>query len=155
MLNNLLLNSLKAETFWDKISLNNCTWWHHKSLMDMGNHRYGTYDSLYIKSKQINKTDLLPILQTLLSGSKLKRKGLKELSFCHKLWFSNNDKKNDSLKYLRLKSSGCKDIAIVKLEFVAKTQFLWIKKCSVITLFCLERFFYSQIPFIDSRASRY
>ena len=24
--------------------------------MDMGNHRYGTYDSLYIKSKQINKT---------------------------------------------------------------------------------------------------
>jgi len=31
---------------------------------------------------------------------------------------------NDSLKYQRLTPSGCKDIAIWKSEFVAKTQFL-------------------------------
>ena len=31
---------------------------------------------------------------------------------------------NDSLKYLRLTPSGCKDKVIVKLEFVAKTKFL-------------------------------
>ena len=31
---------------------------------------------------------------------------------------------NNSLKYQRLTPSGCKDIAIWKSEFVAKTQFL-------------------------------
>ena len=31
---------------------------------------------------------------------------------------------NVSLKYQRSTSSGCKDIGITKIEFVAKTQFL-------------------------------
>ena len=67
----------------------------------------------------------------------------KELSFGHKLWFSYPyifsfqcrrpkifqtmnyfRSNNDSLKYLRLTPPGCKDIAIWKSEFVAKTQFL-------------------------------
>ena len=69
---------------------------------------------------------------------------VKELSFCHKLWFSNpyfyvsiyrrplifqtiNSfwSNNDSLKYQRFTSSDCKDIVIIKSEFVAKTQFLY------------------------------
>ena len=68
----------------------------------------------------------------------------KELSFCHKLWFSNFNivatqcgrplifqtmnsvrSNNVSLKYQRFTSSGCKDIGFTKTEFVAKTQFLW------------------------------
>ena len=32
---------------------------------------------------------------------------------------------NVSLKYQRFTSSGCKDIGITKIEFVAKTQFLY------------------------------
>ena len=32
--------------------------------------------------------------------------------------------KNLSLKYLRLKPKGCKEIEIRKFEFVAKTQFI-------------------------------
>ena len=67
----------------------------------------------------------------------------KELSFCHKLWFSypyifafqcrrpylfqtmnHFRSNNDSLKYHRLTPLGCKYIAIWKSEFVAKTQFL-------------------------------
>ena len=32
---------------------------------------------------------------------------------------------NMSLKYQRFTSSGCKDIRITKIKFVAKTQFLW------------------------------
>ena len=39
---------------------------------------------------------------------------------------------NNSLKYQRFTPSGCKDIAIVKSESVAKTQFL-----------CLHRIFFS------------
>ena len=45
---------------------------------------YGTYDSLYIKSKQINKTNGF-ITYITNSFKWIKRKGLKELSFCHKL----------------------------------------------------------------------
>ena len=30
-----------------------------------------------------------------------------------------------SLKYQRFTTSGCRDIGITKIEFVAKTQFLW------------------------------
>ena len=67
----------------------------------------------------------------------------KELSFCHKLEFSNPyifatgwrkplilqtymiwSNRNHSLKYLRSMSLGCKDIGIGKSKFVAKTQFL-------------------------------
>ena len=36
-----------------------------------------------------------------------------------------------SLKYHRFTASGCKDIEIRKFEFVAKTQFLWIKSNKV------------------------
>ena len=69
---------------------------------------------------------------------------LKELSFCHKLWFSNSYlAKNNlathslrplifqtinsvrsnslSLKYQRFTSSGFKDIGVRKCKFVAKT----------------------------------
>ena len=72
---------------------------------------------------------------------------LKELSFCHKLWFSNpyisaslcrrplifqnmNSVRtnNPSLKYLRFRLLGCKDIGIGKFEFVAKYQFLYSLK---------------------------
>ena len=35
---------------------------------------------------------------------------------------------NVSLKYKRFTSSGCKDIRITKIEFVAKTQFLSFDK---------------------------
>ena len=71
-------------------------------------------------------------------------KPFKELSFCHKLWFSNFNivatqcrrplifqamnaarSYNVSLKYQMSTSSGCKDIGITKIEFVKKTQFLW------------------------------
>ena len=67
----------------------------------------------------------------------------KELSFCHRLWFSNFNisatqcskplifqtmnavrSYNVSLKNQRFTSSGYKDIRITKIEFVAKTQFL-------------------------------
>ena len=37
--------------------------------------------------------------------------------------------KNVSLKYERYASPGCWDIGIIKLGFVAKTQFLYIKLC--------------------------
>ena len=36
---------------------------------------------------------------------------------------------NISLKYQRFTPSGHKDIGIRKLEFVTKTQFLWLKCC--------------------------
>ena len=39
--------------------------------------------------------------------------------------------KSLSLKYHRFTASGCKDIEIRKFEFVAKTQFLWIKSNKV------------------------
>ena len=74
---------------------------------------------------------------------------IKELSFCHKLWFSypyifatqcrrtlifqtmNHVRPNNlSLKYHRFAPSGCKDIQIRKFEFVAKTQFFLEKKKS-------------------------
>jgi len=67
----------------------------------------------------------------------------KELSFCHKLGFlnpnffktkcrrplifqtmSSGGSNNVSLKYERFASSGCRDLGIKKLRFVAKTQFL-------------------------------
>ena len=67
----------------------------------------------------------------------------KELSFCHKLWFSNsynlathslrplifqtiNSLRSNSLslKYQRFTPSGCKDIGVRKCKFVAKPQFL-------------------------------
>ena len=69
----------------------------------------------------------------------------KELSFYHKLKFSNlfifvtwwrepyifqteiiRSDRIHSLKYLRSMSMGCKDIRIRKSEIVAKTQFLWV-----------------------------
>ena len=69
---------------------------------------------------------------------------LKELSFCHKLWFSNSDNLTTrfprplifqtinsvrlnslSLKYQRFTPSRCLDIGVRKCEFVAKTQFLY------------------------------
>ena len=72
------------------------------------------------------------------------KKEIKELSFCHKLWFSNsynlathsprplifqtiNSVRSNSLslKYQRFTPSGCKDIEVRKCDFVAKTQFLW------------------------------
>ena len=72
------------------------------------------------------------------------KKIIKELSFCHKLWFYNpyifatlwcklwyyKLRQLDlteffCLKYQRSTTSGCKDIWIKKWEFVAKTQFLW------------------------------
>ena len=37
------------------------------------------------------------------------------------IWYNNIH----SLKYLRSTTVGCKDIRIIKSEFVAKTQFLW------------------------------
>ena len=68
---------------------------------------------------------------------------LKELSFCHKLRFSNSynlanrfprplifqtinsgSPNSLSLKYQRFTPSGCKDIGVRKCKFVAKTQFL-------------------------------
>jgi len=33
---------------------------------------------------------------------------------------------NLSLKYLTFKTSGCKDLGIMKFEFVAKTQLLYL-----------------------------
>ena len=69
---------------------------------------------------------------------------IKELSFCHKLEFSNLyifatgwrkplifqtymiwSNRNHSLKYVRSMSLGCKDIGIRKSKVVAKTQFLY------------------------------
>ena len=68
----------------------------------------------------------------------------KELSFCHKLWFSNpfvfatqcnrpnifktmNSVRLNSisLEYQRFTPSGCEVIDFRKFEFVAKTQFLY------------------------------
>ena len=68
---------------------------------------------------------------------------LKELSFCHKLRFSNSynlanrfprplifqtinsgSPNSLSLKYQRFTPSGCKDIGVRKCKFVAETQFL-------------------------------
>ena len=61
----------------------------------------------------------------------------KELSFCHKcripLIFQTMNHirpHNLSLKYPRFTTSGCKDIGIIKIQFVAKTQFL----CSILTI---------------------
>ena len=70
----------------------------------------------------------------------------KELSFCHKLRFSNyynlatrfprpmifqtiNSGRSNSLnlKYQKFTPSVCKDIWVSKFKFVAKTQFLYIK----------------------------
>ena len=72
------------------------------------------------------------------------KRNTKELSFCHKLWFSipnfiatqcrrplifqtMNDviSKNVSVKYQRCTSSGCRDTGIKKSEFVAKTKLLY------------------------------
>ena len=66
----------------------------------------------------------------------------KELSFCHKLWFSHFNifttqcqtsnsvgSNNLSLKYQWFTSSGFKDIEFRKFEFVARTQFLYSMKC--------------------------
>ena len=61
---------------------------------------------------------------------------VKKLSFCPTLWFSypyiqtiNHFRSNyDSLKYQRFTPSGCKDVALLKSEFVAKTQFLYEEK---------------------------
>ena len=68
----------------------------------------------------------------------------KELSFCHKLWFSNPvifatrycrslifqtmncASYSLSLKYQWFTPSGCKDIRIRIFEFVTKTQFLFL-----------------------------
>ena len=69
---------------------------------------------------------------------------VKELSLCHKLWFSNPyifgfqrrkplkfqtmtfvRSNNISLKYQRFTTLGSKDIGIRKSEFVAKNQFLY------------------------------
>jgi len=48
----------------------------------------------------------------------------KELSLCHKLWFSNHYiYKSQLLKYQTLKPPGCKDIGIIKFEFVPKPNF--------------------------------
>ena len=66
----------------------------------------------------------------------------KELTFCHRLWFSNFNivatqkrrplifqtmnavrSNNVSLKYQRFTSSGYKVIGFTKIEFVAKSQF--------------------------------
>ena len=74
----------------------------------------------------------------------LKNCWTKELSHCHKLWFSNlyifvikcrrplifqtmNSVrwKNQSLKYQRFPPTGGKNVGIRKSEFVTKTQFLW------------------------------
>ena len=43
------------------------------------------------------------------------------------IWFN----KIHSLKYLRSATFGSKDILIIKSEFVAKTQFLFSKKCLI------------------------
>ncbi len=70
----------------------------------------------------------------------------KELSLCHKLWFSNHHifgfqrrkpltfqtmtsvrSNYISLKYLICTKLGSKDIRIINSEFVAKTQFLYTK----------------------------
>ena len=71
---------------------------------------------------------------------------LKKLSLCHKILFSNphylfnprsyrlkifqtiNYVKSNilRLKYQKFTPSGCKDIGIIKYEFVAKSQFLYI-----------------------------
>jgi len=72
------------------------------------------------------------------------RKISKELSLCHKLKYSNPFiywtwccrllifqtkiiwcNKIHSLKYLRSTTLGCRDIGIIKLEFVSKTQLLY------------------------------
>ena len=69
---------------------------------------------------------------------------LKELTLCHKLWFSNPNlfgtqcrkplifqtylfwsNKSHSLKFQRFTTLESKDIGIRKSEFVAKSQFLW------------------------------
>ena len=69
----------------------------------------------------------------------------KELSLCHKLWFSNSyifavqcyrhftfqtmtsvRSNNISLKYQRFTTLGSKDMGIRKTEFVARTQFLYL-----------------------------
>ena len=74
-----------------------------------------------------------------------RKKSEKEMSFCHKLRFSNyynlavrfprplifqtiNSGRSNSLnlKYQMFTPSGCIDIWVRKLKFVAKTQFLCI-----------------------------
>ena len=73
--------------------------------------------------------------------SKYYRKVGKELSLCHKLWFSNHNifatqccsayilqtmnsvsSNNLSSMYKRFTPLGCKDKAVRKFEFVAKSQ---------------------------------
>ena len=75
----------------------------------------------------------------------------KELSLCHKLWFSNPNifetqcrkplifqtyifwsNKSHSLKNQRFTTLESTDIGIRKSEFVAKTQFLWHSFISII-----------------------
>ena len=89
-------------------------------------------------------SNLLFVDSGLLSG--------KELSFCHKLWFSNSYNfatrfpkplifqtfNSVSLKYQRFTSSGSKDIWVKKCEFVAKTQILSLlrDKHDIITSLC-------------------
>ena len=76
------------------------------------------------------KLILAPVFQQILLDEK-------ELSFCHRLWFSNlyifvNLRYfkliiligKISLKYQRFAPSGCKDIGISRFEFLAKTLFL-------------------------------
>ena len=92
------------------------------------------------------------------------RKIRKELSFCHKLYFSNlcypirrrplifqtmNSVRpnNISLKYQRFTSSDCKDIGIRQFEFVTKTQFLCSKLIRLIPFLCK---FYFYCLFIKS-----
>ena len=46
---------------------------------------------------------------------------------------SSGGSNNVSLKYERFASSGCRDLGIIKLGFVAKTQFLYkliVEKCT-------------------------
>ena len=49
---------------------------------------------------------------------------------------------NLTLKYQRFLPSGCNDIRFRKVEFVAKTQFLYTKKFSLIILNCKENYIY-------------
>ena len=83
------------------------------------------------------------IILILISNSGYYKNPRKELSFCHKLKFSNSynlatrflrplicQTNNSvisnslSLKYQRFTPSGCKDIGVRKYKFVAKTQLL-------------------------------
>ena len=81
------------------------------------------------------------------------------MRLCHKLWFSNPNifttqcrkpeifqtmnfvrSNNQSLKFQKFTSTGCKDIRIITFEFVAKTQFvyfyLWVRgACNMLKLY--------------------